>query len=124
MFEFLQASQEVQQILLLRRTQRVEVVDHRVGFRATRDAGALRFVNAVGGQDVEQLRIRSLSAVFVAGVVVELDSLHQVGGATVMQEEKTLPESPQRSGAELVGSGAALADAIGEPRAHVVEGKI
>lgn len=53
-----------------------------------------------------------------------LDGLHQVGCAAVMQKEETLSQSPKRSGAELVGSGSALVDAIGERRAHVVQGEV
>jgi hypothetical protein len=42
-----------------------------------------------------------------------LDGLHQVGGPSIVEEEDALPDAPERSGSELVGTGATLCDAIG-----------
>src|SRR5437667_11089715 len=41
-------------------------------------------------------------------------------GPAVVQEEDALARSPKRRGAKLIGSGRALADVIGQPRAHVM----
>ena len=52
---------------------------------------------------------------------VELDSLHQVGCPSIVQEKDALPDPPKRSRSELIGAGAALGDAIREANAHVVD---
>lgn len=41
------------------------------------------------------------------------DGLHQVGGPSIVEKEDALPNPPQRSGSELVRTGATLRDAIG-----------
>ena len=41
-----------------------------------------------------------------------------------MQEEHPLSEPPQRRGAELARTGLALADAVGQPDAHVVHQQV
>src|SRR5207245_9328978 len=41
-----------------------------------------------------------------------------------MQEEEPLPQPPQRGGPELCGARRSLSDAIGEPRAHVVDQEV
>ncbi len=48
-------SQKVEEVLLLWRTQVVEVVDHRVSLRVAEGAGNLGFADAVGGENVKQL---------------------------------------------------------------------
>src|SRR5512135_2787149 len=55
---------------------------------------------------------------------VILNRYLQVTGAPVMQEEQTLPESPQWSRAELIGSCVPLHDVIGQRGAHVVNQQI
>jgi hypothetical protein len=42
-----------------------------------------------------------------------LDGLHQVGGPSIVEEEDALPDAPERSGSEFIGSSATLCDAIG-----------
>ena len=42
------------------------------------------------------------------------DRLHQVGRPSVMKEEDTLSDAPERSSSELVRAGAALRDGVGE----------
>jgi len=57
-------------------------------------------------------------------VSVRLDRLHQVAGASVMQEKQPLADAPERRRAELIRSRRPLVDAIRQTRAHVVEGKV
>lgn len=52
------------------------------------------------------------------------DRLHEVGRSSVMKEEDALSDAPERSGSELVRSGATLRDAIGEFFPHVVDDKV
>ena len=52
------------------------------------------------------------------------DGVNEVGGSSVMEEEDTLSNAPEGSCPELVGSGAALRDAVGEAFAHVVDEKV
>jgi len=52
------------------------------------------------------------------------DRFYQVGRPSVMEEEDTLSNAPEGSCSELVGSGAALRDAVGEAFAHVVDEKV
>src|SRR5262245_49173448 len=52
------------------------------------------------------------------------DRLHDVLGAAVMQEEDALADAPQWRGAELPATGGALADIVGEPDTHVVDGEV
>ena len=58
-----------------------------------------------------------------ANASVISDGLNEVGRSSVMEEEDALSDAPERSGSELVGSGAALGDAVGESCAHVVDRK-
>ena len=53
-----------------------------------------------------------------------LDSLHQVGGASVVEEEYALPKTPKRSGSELIGACGALGDAVRKAFPHVVDEKV
>ena len=59
-----------------------------------------------------------------ARALVISDSVYQVGRPSVMEEEDALSDAPEGSGAELVGAGAALRDAVGEAFAHVVDEKV
>ena len=52
------------------------------------------------------------------------DGVYQVGGSSVMEEEDTLSNAPEGSCPELVGSGAALRDAVGKAFTHVVDEKV
>ena len=52
--------------------------------------------------------------------LVVLDSLHKITRPAVMQEENTLPDTPERRRSELIRPGAALRDAIRKPSTHVV----
>ena len=53
-----------------------------------------------------------------------LDGVNEIGGAAIVKQENPLTESPERRGAELVWACAALRDAIGEIRAHVVDEQV
>ena len=55
---------------------------------------------------------------------MRLDRREQIIGAAVMQEEHALSDPPQRRGAELVRAGRTLTDAVGQPRAHVVDEQV
>jgi len=55
---------------------------------------------------------------------VRPNSLDEVAGPPVMEEEDSLPHSPKRSGSELIGAGAALCDAVCEIYPHVVNQQI
>ena len=59
-----------------------------------------------------------------AGTGVFLNGIDEIGGTTIVEEENPLTESPERRGAELVGSGAALRNAVGEICAHVVNKQV
>ena len=48
----------------------------------------------------------------------------QVFGSPIVQEEDALTDAPQRSGAELAATGAALRDAVGKPVSHVMHSKV
>lgn len=52
------------------------------------------------------------------------DSGQKIGRAAVMQEEDSLTESPQRSGAELIAAGTALRNIVSQAAAHVMNLKI
>jgi hypothetical protein len=55
------------------------------------------------------------------GASVFLDSFHQVGCASVVEEEDALSNPPERSGSEFIGAGAPLRDAIRKTFSHVVD---
>jgi len=84
----LQGAQKVDEVLLIRGAQSLEVGNHLIGF-------------APG-----------------AGMVG--DRLDQVAGPAVMKEKHPLADTPERRGAELIGTGRSLGDAIGEAHAHVM----
>src|SRR5215470_20450922 len=52
------------------------------------------------------------------------DGLKQIRCSSVVQEENTLTDSPERSGPELVRAGLALDDVVREFRAHVVQHQV
>src|SRR5215468_6515483 len=52
------------------------------------------------------------------------DGLKQIRRPSVVQEEDTLTDSPERSGPELVGTGLALDDVVCEFYAHVVQHQV
>jgi hypothetical protein len=64
------------------------------------------------------------SVCFAAQALVSSDGFHQVGRPSIMQEEDALANAPKGSGAELVGTGAALRDAVGESFAPVVDEEV
>ena len=71
-----------------------------------------------GGQPVELADDRiGLATCTSAG----FDSLHQIAGPSVMEEEDVLPGAPERSGSELIGACAALRDAVRKTFTHVVD---
>ena len=53
-----------------------------------------------------------------------LDRDIQVIGSTVMEEEDTLADAPQRRGSEFVAIGTALRDTVRQSASHVMYGKI
>src|SRR5262249_3074716 len=52
------------------------------------------------------------------------DGLKQIRRSSVVQEEDTLTDSPERSGPELVGTSLALIDVVREVCAHVVQHQV
>ena len=58
----------------------------------------------------------------LTGMLPDRDA--DIGGATVMQEEQALADTPQRRSTELPAVGKALGDAILESRAHVMQGEV
>src|SRR5208282_215310 len=104
----LQRAQKVQNVLNLRRAERVEVVDHGVGFRATVLLAGIATALALTG----------------AAETVVSDGLQQVRRASVVQEKQTLTDAPQRSRAELIRPGRALVDTVRQFRAHMMEREI
>src|SRR5207245_8086407 len=101
----LQGAKEIQDVLLLRRAERVEIVDYPVGLRAT-----FRGVEAI------VISIRD----FAITVGMRLDGLQYIGGASVMQEKQTLAEAPQWYSAELIRTCRPLVDTVRQTRAHVM----
>src|ERR1700691_6153276 len=94
----LQRAQEVDQILLVRRSHLIEVDDCLIRFRL--------HVGAVGH------------------AVVVFDRGHHVVGAAIVQEPEALPDAPQRRGAELISSRIPLHQAISQTRSHVMQYQI
>src|SRR5215471_15663423 len=52
------------------------------------------------------------------------DGLDQVRGPTIMQEEDSLTDSPERSCAELVGARLPLHNVVGQVCAHVMQHQV
>ena len=98
----LQRAEEVQDILLLRRAERVEIVDYPVGLRAT-----FRGVEAI---------VISIWD-FAITVGMRLDGLQYIGGASVMQEKQALAEAPQWRSTELIRTRSSLVDTVRQTRA-------
>src|SRR5262245_1368338 len=94
----LQRAQKVQQILLGRIDEAVEVVDDRIGLGCLVDG--------------------------VRGAAMLPNRLHEIARTAVVQEEDALPETPQRRGSELVAARATLRYVIGETRPHIVQGDV
>lgn len=76
-----------------------------------------QFLLLLSGQAIEMF---DDPVCFAAVAAMIADGFDEIGGAAIMQEEDALSNAPERSGAELVGSGGSLGDAIGEAFAHVV----
>lgn len=53
-----------------------------------------------------------------------VNCLEEIVGTAVVEEKYALSQSPQRSGTELIRTGSALVDAVGQARAHVVKGEV
>lgn len=66
--------------------------------------------------------ISLLAAVFRAAMV--FDGLQEIGGSSVVQKIKTLTNSPQRGGAELIWASSALIDAVRQAGTHVMKREI
>ena len=92
----LQRTEKVQQVLLLRLAEALEQSDDGVRF------------GAISGM--------RLNCIEQAAVLRRC--------ATVVEEKDPLTESPERGGAELVGSGRALRDVVSEAKAHVMNKQI
>src|SRR2546430_16149285 len=105
----LQGAEEIQDVLLLRRAERVEIVDYPVGLRAT-----FRGVEAI------VISIRD----FAITVGMRLDGLQYIGGASVMQEKQTLAEAPQWCSADTIRTRRPLAGNFRPTPGPVIEGKI
>src|SRR5262249_1339837 len=93
----LQAPQEVQQVLLVRRGQRSIALDDAV---------------RLGGGKAPILAPR-----------VSFDRFDQVAGAAIVQEEQALPQAPQRRGSKFVRPRVALHDVVGQARAPAIAQK-
>jgi len=52
------------------------------------------------------------------------NGVQQVGCAAVMKEKQTLPKAPERRRAELIPTGRALGDSIGQVRTHVMDSEV
>jgi hypothetical protein len=61
---------------------------------------------------------------FATWTLVLFDSLHQAACPSVMKEKDALPDTPERGGSELVGTGATLRDAVRKTSTHVVDEEI
>src|SRR5437764_15450510 len=83
----LQRAKEIQDVLLLRRTERVEIVDYPVGLRAT-----FRGVEAI------VISIRD----FAITVGMRLDGLQYIGVAYVILANETLAQAAPSCRAELI----------------------
>ena len=55
---------------------------------------------------------------------MQFNGSNDVTGAAVMQEENPLAYAPKRRGAKFVASSLALADSIGQSRAHVMQREV
>ena len=56
--------------------------------------------------------------------VVLFDSLHQIGRASIVEEEDALPDTPERGSSKLIRARATLRDAIGKTFSHVVNEEV
>lgn len=71
----------------------------------------------------EALVVRSVET--DAGIaLVRGNRVEQVGGASIVQEEEPLAQSPKRRGAEHVRPRSALGNSIRQGRSHVVQAKV
>src|SRR5689334_18633417 len=90
-FENSKGTQEVEDVLLLRRSQSEEVVDNSVGFRAAEvDDGRRRVNYPVNGKVLRRGGVDAIGG--RAGM--QPDSLEQIGGASIVQEEEPLAHAP------------------------------
>jgi hypothetical protein len=78
----------------------------------------MKFVEVVD----HAIRLGSIAEPIPTAVL--LDCLHEVRRSAVVQEEHSLAEAPQWRAPELGRARQALADAVGQPRAHVVDQQI
>src|SRR5207302_11083906 len=87
----LERAEEVEDVLLVRRAQGLELLDHRVGFGLASHTVVAELLAARAGG---------------IGALVGQDRLQQSAiprsGTAVMEEEDPLPRAPQGCGAELV----------------------
>src|SRR5262249_51454232 len=83
--------------------------------------------------EVEDVLLASLTEVVEPGddavslgpiAGMRFDRLQQVFGASVMQEEDTLADAPQRRRPELATVGATLCDTILQANAHIVDQQV
>lgn len=49
---------------------------------------------------------------------------HKVAGAAIVQEEDPLANAPERRRAKFITAGLALADAVRQPSAHVMQSEV
>ena len=56
--------------------------------------------------------------------LVGFDRFHQIACPSVMEEKDALPDTPERSGSELIGARAALRDAVRKTFTHVVDEEV
>ena len=100
----LQRAKEIQDVLLLRRTQRMKPFDYLLRLR----------LHAAAEQTAEEATVRRVCP----------NCVQQVGSAAVVKKKQALPQAPERRRAELVPTGCALRDSIGQVRTHVMDGQV
>lgn len=61
---------------------------------------------------------------FASAALVIFDRRKQIGRPAIVQQEDSLPQTPQRGRAELVATRVALRDVIRQSSAHVMDLKI
>jgi len=117
----LERTQEIQDVLFLCSSERVEVCNYRVGFRVA----SLSLFQRLKGLAVDYELVKVLVGEAIhAGAGMLRDGLKQVSRAAIMHEEQPLSQAPQRGGTELVWFGVSLVDPVVQSVTHFVDGKV
>src|SRR5271166_951670 len=113
-FQKLEGSQEVEQVYDIGRGRTepvVEILDDLIGVRSARDCGYARNGDRASIQD-ERFRCASHSGALTCGIGMALNGTQQVFVLSVVHQEETLAEAPERGRAELIRSRNALGYAV------------